>query len=145
MINAGISGDTSAGGKARLDWSLADRPDAVILELGENDALRGTDPAVTEANLDAILQRLAQAHLPVLLCGARAPTNWGPDYQRQFDAIFPALAAKWRVPLYPFFLDGVALDPRYVQADGLHPNEAGVAIIVGRILPAVEALLPPKG
>jgi acyl-CoA thioesterase-1 len=142
VIDGGVSGDTTAGGLARLDWALADRPDLVILELGANDMLRGIDPALTRANLDAMLGRLAQAKVAVLLAGMRAAPNLGADYVGQFAAIYRELAARYRVPLYPFFLEGVAADPRLTQADGLHPNAAGVAEIVRRILPEVEAALP---
>ena len=141
VINAGNSGDTTAAGLARLDWALADRPDAVILELGANDALRGLDPADARANLDAILERLGQQQLPVLMAGMQAPRNLGRHYWEAFDAIFPALAEKHNVLLYPFFLDGVALDPQFNQPDGIHPNAAGVAVIVERILPSVLGLV----
>jgi acyl-CoA thioesterase I len=144
MLNAGVSGDTSSGGLARLDWTLSDHPDLVLLELGANDALRGIDPKLTRANLDAILARLASRHIKVLLIGMKAPGNWGPAYQQSFDAIYPDLARKYGVPLYPFFLDGVALDEKLNQADMLHPNAAGVAVIVGRIAPVVERLLGAK-
>ncbi|HEY3918156.1 MAG TPA: arylesterase [Stellaceae bacterium] len=139
--NGGVSGDTSADGLARLDWALGDHPDLVLVELGANDMLRGLDPKQAEANLDAILARLRAAKVKVLLLGMRAASNWGADYQKSFDAIYPALAKKYDVPLYPFLLDGVALDPKLNQGDGLHPNAAGVAVIVGRIAPAVERLL----
>ncbi|WP_414653264.1 arylesterase [Hyphomicrobium sp.] len=141
IINAGVSGDTTSGGLARLDWTLEPKPDAVILELGANDALRGVDPKVPRANLDKMLASLKEKGIPVLLAGARAPNNWGPDYARDFDAIFPDLAAKYGVPLYPFFLEGVALDRSYTQSDGLHPTSAGVAEVVKRILPHVETLV----
>jgi acyl-CoA thioesterase-1 len=142
--NAGVSGDTSADGLARLDWAMSGHPDVVLVELGANDMLRGLDPKRAAANLDAILAKLKAAKAKVLLTGMKAVSNWGPDYQREFDAIYPALARKYGVPLYPFFLDGVALDPKLNQADGLHPNAAGVAVIVARIAPAVEQLLGPK-
>jgi acyl-CoA thioesterase-1 len=141
ITNGGVSGDTSAGGLARLDWALADKPDLVLVEFGANDALRGTDPKVTAANLDRILARIAAAGAKILLVGMKAPTNWGRQYQDEFDALYPALAAKYHVPLYPFFLDGVAMDATLNQADGLHPNPRGVAIIVDRIAPYVERLL----
>ena len=141
VINAGVSGDTSAGGLARLDWSLADHPDAAIVELGSNDALRGIDPAQTEKNLAAILARLKSEHVPVLLLGMRAPRNLGPEYAARFDPIYPRLAAQYDVPLYPFVLDGVALTPRLNQADGIHPNPAGVKIIVDRMFPDVMKLV----
>ncbi len=145
VINGGNSGDTTAAGLARLDWALADDPDAVILALGANDALRGLDPVEARANLDRILQRLGERDLPVLLAGMRAPRNLGPEYWQTFDAIFPALAQKHNIPLYPFFLDGVALNPQLTQADGIHPNERGVAEIVARILPDVVRLLERAG
>ena len=141
VINAGVSGDTTAGGLARLDWALGDHPQYAILELGANDALRGIDPEVTYANLDQILARLKAAGVKTLIAGMRAPLNWGKPYQERFDAIFPALARKYEVPLYPFFLDGVVLDPKLNQGDGLHPTAAGVEVIVGRIAPYVERLL----
>ena len=140
VINAGVSGDTSAGGLARLDWSLADHPDAAIVELGSNDALRGLPPSETKKNLSAILTKLKAAHIPVLLCGMKAPRNLGPDYARQFDPIYPALAKKYHVLLYPFFLDGVVVNPKLNQADGIHPNPKGVRIIVARMLPYVKKL-----
>lgn len=141
VINAGVSGDTTAGGLARLGWALADQPDLVIVELGGNDALRGLPPQETYANLDAILDRLTAAGVPVLLAGMQAPRNLGEHYTAAFDRIYPELAAKHKVFLYPFFLDGVALDPTLNQADGIHPNAAGVAQIVARILPVVAAVL----
>lgn len=139
--NGGVSGDTTADGLARFDWTMGDHPDIVLLELGANDMLRGLDPGRAEANLDAVLGKLKVAKIKVLLIGMRASTNWGADYQKSFDAIYPVLAKKYDVPLYPFFLDGVALDPKLNQTDMLHPNPAGVAVIVGRIAPAVEKLL----
>jgi acyl-CoA thioesterase-1 len=145
VINAGISGDTTAGGLARLDWALADQPDFALVELGANDALRGLDPKDTRGNLDRILARLQAAHVKVLLCGMKALRNWGPDYTSAFEAIYPDLAAKYAVPLYPFFLEGVALDPKLNQADMLHPNAAGVDIIVEGMLPMVERLVGAGG
>jgi acyl-CoA thioesterase I len=139
--NAGVSGDTASDGLARLDWSVPDGTDAVILELGANDMLRGINPDVTRKALDAILDRLTQRHIAVLLCGMRAAPNLGPDYVREFERIYPDLATKYGAPLYPFFLDGVAADPKLTQHDGLHPNATGVGIIVGRILPKVEDLI----
>jgi acyl-CoA thioesterase-1 len=139
--NAGVSGDTASDGLARLDWSAPDGTNAVILELGANDMLRGINPDVTRKALDAILSRLTQRHIAVLLCGMRAAPNLGPDYVQEFERIYPDLAAKYGVPLYPFFLDGVAADPKLTQHDGLHPNAAGVGIIVGRILPKVQELI----
>lgn len=145
VINAGVSGDTTAGGLARLDWALGDHPDYALVELGANDALRGLDPAAARSNLDRILTGLAAAKVKVLLMGMLAPGNWGADYQQRFDKIFPDLAAQHHVPLYPFFLDGVALDPKLNQPDMLHPLAAGVDVIVARTLPAVQQLLGPPG
>ena len=141
MTNAGVSGDTSSGGRDRLDWSVPQGTDAVILELGANDALRGTDPKVTRAALTDILARLKARKVAVLLCGMLAPPNYGSDYSARFNAIYPDLAKSFGVPLYPFFLEGVAADARLNQADGLHPTAEGVDVIVKNILPTVEALL----
>ena len=141
VINAGVSGDTSSDGLSRLDWSLADHPDAVILEMGSNDALRGLDPSLTERNLTAILGKLKAAHIPVLLLGMMAPRNYGPEYAKAFDPIYPRLAQKFGVLFYPFVLDGVALDPKLNQADGIHPNPAGVKIVVANMMPYVEKLV----
>jgi acyl-CoA thioesterase-1 len=141
VINAGVSGETTAGGLERLDWTLQTKPDGVILELGANDALRGVDPNEPRTNLDKMLALLKSKGVDVLLAGMKAPNNWGADYVKEFDAIYPDLAARYGVALYPFFLEGVALDQRLVQADGLHPTAAGVAEIVKRMLPDVEALL----
>ena len=141
VTNAGVSGDTSAGGLARLDWSLADHPDAVILELGGNDMLRGIAPAETEKNLRVVLARLKAAHVGVLLTGMHAQHNLGADYVREFDAIYPRLAKQSNVLFYPFILDGVALNPKLNQADGMHPNPAGVKVIVARMLPLVKKLV----
>jgi len=141
VINAGVSADTTAGGLARLDWSLADHPNAVILELGSNDMLRGIPPAETEKNLRAILAKLKAAHVKVLLTGMVAQRNLGADYVKQFDAIYPRLAKDYNVLFYPFFLDGVALNPKLNQADGMHPNPAGVKVIVARMLPLVKKLV----
>jgi acyl-CoA thioesterase I len=141
VVNAGVSGDTASDGLARLDWSVGDDANAVIVELGANDALRGIDPATTRAALDKLLQRLAERHLPVLLAGMLAPRNFGADYARSFDAIYADLARKYGAELYPFFLDGLVSRSDLVQADGLHPNAAGVDLIVGRIVPVVETLL----
>ena len=141
VINGGNSGDTTAAGRARLDWALADRPDAVLVELGANDGLRGLDPGQTYDNLDAILARLGAENLPVLLAGMLAPRNLGADYVAAFDDVFPRLAAKHGVALYPFFLEGVAMDPGLNQADGIHPNRHGVKVLVERIAPHVVELL----
>lgn len=145
VINAGVSGDTAADGAARLDWALAEPVDAVIVELGANDALRGLPVAQAEQALDRLLTALAQKKLPVLLAGMKAPPNMGPEYQADFDGMYQRLAAKHGVLLYPFFLDGVAADPKLNQGDGMHPNPAGVDVIVARILPSVEQLLGKAG
>lgn len=141
IINASVSGDTSAAAMARLDWTLADKPDAVVLALGGNDMLRSLPPATMADNLRAILTRLKADNIPVLLLGMRASQGLGDDYVKAFDAVFPALAAEFDAPLYPFFLEGVALDPTLNQPDGIHPNAAGVKIIVAAVLPEVERLL----
>lgn len=141
ILNAGVSGDTASGGLARLDWSLPEGTDALIVELGANDALRGLDPAVTRKALDAILRRARERGIPVLLCGMRAPRNLGDDYVRRFDAIFPELAAAYGALLYPFFLEEVATQAALNQGDGLHPTAAGVDVIVRNILPLAEQLL----
>lgn len=138
VINAGVSGDTTAGGLARLDWTLADKPQLVIVELGGNDALRGLPPQEAAANLDVILTHLKEQGVQALLAGMEAPRNLGPDYYNSFDAIYPRLAHEHNVPFYPFFLAGVAGNPALNQADGIHPNPAGVAVIVKGILPLVE-------
>jgi acyl-CoA thioesterase-1 len=139
--NAGVSGNTAADGLARLDWSVPQGTDAVILELGANDMLRGIKPQVTRDALETILRRLTDRHIAVLLCGMRAAPNLGADYGRPFERIYPELAAKYGVLLYPFFLDGVAADLSLTQHDGLHPSAAGVDMIVARILPKVEQLI----
>ena len=141
MINAGVSGDTTSGGRDRLDWSVPEGTEAVILELGANDALRGIDPAVTRAALTDILTRLKARKIAVLLCGMLAPPNYGSDYSARFNAIYPELAKSFGVPLYPFFLEGVATEARLNQPDGLHPTVEGVDVIVKNILPTVEAFL----
>ena len=141
MINAGVSGDTSSGGRDRLDWSVPKGTQAVIVELGANDALRGIDPAVTRAALTDIVTRLKARGVAVLLCGMLAPPNYGSDYSARFNAIYPDLAKSLGVPLYPFFLEGVASDAKLNQADGLHPTAEGVDVIVRNILPVVEAFL----
>jgi acyl-CoA thioesterase-1 len=138
IIDGSVSGDTAAGGLARLDWVLADDPAVVIVELGGNDALRGLDPAATKASLDAILTRLQQQHRAILLAGMLAPPNMGSEFTTRFNAIYPDLAKQHGVTLYPFFLDGVAGNPSLVQADGIHPTAEGVAIIVQRILPSLH-------
>ena len=141
ISNAGVSGDTSSGGRDRLDWSVPDGTQAVILELGANDALRGTDPAVTKSALSDILTRLKARGIAVLLCGMVAPPNYGSDYSARFNAIYPDLARSFGVPLYPFFLQGVAADAKLNQADGMHPTAEGVGVIVKNILPTVQAFL----
>ena len=141
IANAGVTGDTSSGGLARLDWSVPDGTQAVILELGANDMLRGTDPAVTKSALNEILKRLDRRHIAVLLAGMNSLQNFGDDYARSFEAIYPALASTHSVVFYPFFLAGVVGDPELNQFDGLHPNAAGVDVIVKRILPQVETLI----
>ncbi|PAQ02251.1 arylesterase [Mesorhizobium mediterraneum] len=138
IANAGVSGDTSSGGLSRLDWSVPDGTQLVILELGANDMLRGVSPDITQKNLDAMLAKLKQRKIAVLLAGMRAAPNLGADYQNGFDAIFPKLAEKYGVPLYPFFLDGVAGEPALQLEDGLHPNAKGIDRMVERILPDVE-------
>ncbi len=141
VINHGVSGDTTAGGVERLDWMLADKPDIVLVELGGNDALRATDPVSTERNLDTILTRLKAAGVTVWLAGMLAPRNFGPEYATQFDGLYKRLADKHGVPLYPFFLDGVAQEPALNQPDGIHPNPKGVAVVVERILPFITTNL----
>src|SRR3954467_2853452 len=141
MTNAGVSGDTSSGGRDRLDWSVPDGTDGVIVELGANDALRGIDPDLTRAALTEIVQRLKARKIAVMLCGMLAPPNYGADYAARFNSIYPDLAKTFGVPLYPFFLDGVAADAKLNQADGIHPTAAGVDIIVKNILPTVEAFI----
>src|ERR1700676_5498973 len=141
MVNAGVSGDTSSGGHDRLGWSVPEGTEAVILELGANDALRGTDPAVTRAALSDILTRLKARKIAVLMCGMVAPPNYGSDYAARFNSIYPDLAKSFAVPLYPFFLEGVAANRKLNQADGLHPTAEGVDIIVNNILPTVQALV----
>ena len=141
VLNGGVSGDTSAAALERVDWSMADQPQAVIVTLGGNDLLRGINPTQTHANLDAIIQKFRDAGVKVLIGGMMAPVNLGPDYRKVFDGLYPELAAKHDVPLYPFFLDGVATVRALNQNDGIHPNVEGVALIVSRILPAVEALI----
>ncbi len=141
VINGGVSGDTTAAARARLKWALRTKPDAVIIELGGNDALRGVDPATTEANLEAILARLDALNIPVLLCGMYAPPNMGRDYGRRFNAIFGRLAERYGLLFYPFFLEGVAMKPALNQRDGIHPNGRGVGVIVERLLPYARELV----
>jgi acyl-CoA thioesterase-1 len=137
VSNQGVSGDTSAGGLDRIDWMLGDRPDIVLVELGANDALRGTDPATTEKNLAAIIEKLKAANVTVWLAGMLAPRNLGADYAAAFDGLYKKLADKYQVPLYPFILEGVAQDAAFNQADGLHPNPKGVEVVVMNLLPFV--------
>ncbi|MDQ0392481.1 acyl-CoA thioesterase-1 [Labrys monachus] len=139
--NAGVSGDTADDGLARIDWSVPDGTDAVLLELGANDMLRGFDPARTRAALDAILSRLKERRIAVMLLGMRAAPNLGPDYQKSFDTIYPDLAVRYGVGLYPFFLDGVAGNQKLNQADGMHPTAQGVDVIVAKMAPAVAAFV----
>ena len=141
VVNAGVSGDTTAGGLKRLDWALAEKPDLVILELGANDALRGIDPDSVRANLDAMIGKIKASGAKLLLAGMLAPPNWGEAYKKRFDALYPELAKAHGVALYPFFLDGVAMQPALNQPDGLHPNARGVAALVDRIAPHVAKLL----
>ncbi|HEY3778451.1 MAG TPA: arylesterase [Rhizomicrobium sp.] len=141
VINAGVSGDTSADGVSRIDWSLADHPDAAIVELGSNDALRGIDPRQTEKNIAAVLAKLKSAHVRVLLLGMKAPRNLGPEFDHAFDAIYPKLAREYGDFLYPFVLQGVALNPALNQADGIHPNPKGVQVIVAHLYPYVRRLI----
>jgi acyl-CoA thioesterase I len=141
VVNAGVSGDTAADGLARFDWSVPAGADALIVELGANDMLRGADPAATEITLDHILAKAKDAHMATLLAGMVAAPNYGQDYKHRFDAIYPALAARFGVTLYPFFLEGVAGHPDLQLNDGLHPNRQGVERIVEGILPSVETVL----
>jgi acyl-CoA thioesterase-1 len=141
VINAGVSGDTTSAGLERLDWAIPEGTDAVILELGANDALRGIDPAIVRAKLERIIVALKAKGIPVLLAGMKAPRNWGEGYTAKFDAIYPELAEKHGLLLYPFFLDGVAMDAALNLGDGLHPNPRGVDKIVAGILPHVQELI----
>ncbi len=141
VINAGVSGDTTAGGRSRIDWALAEKPHAAILELGANDMLRGVDPRQTMDNLDAILLKMKASQVNVLLAGFKAPRNLGLEFAREFDAIYPALAKKHGIDLYPFFLEGIAMKPGLNQGDGIHPTAKGVDLIVQGILPQARKLL----
>jgi acyl-CoA thioesterase I len=138
VINAGVSGDTTAGGLARIDWLLGEKPDLLILELGANDGLRGVDPTVTKRNLEQIYKRIIASGARVLLTGMRASPAMGADYETAFNAIFPALASAWGVTFYPFFLEGVAVKPAFTLPDGLHPNASGVGVIVEGVAPLVQ-------
>jgi len=145
VFNGGVSGDTSSGGRARLDWGMAPikggKPDLVILELGANDALRGVTPDITRANIEAMVKKLKDREIPVLIAGMLATPSWGEEYGKAFNSIYADMAMKYEVPLYPFFLDGVAADPSLNQSDGMHPNTEGVAIIVSKIGPKVLEVL----
>ncbi len=141
ITGAGVSGDTTSGGLSRLDWSVPEGTNGVVLELGANDAMRGLPFQLAQKNLDAMIARLSERGIAVLLVGMRAPPNMGEDYQQGFDAIYSVLAAKHKVPLYPFFLDGVAANPALNLSDGIHPNKAGIAIMIERILPHVERFI----
>lgn len=141
IANAGVSGDTASGGLSRLNWSVPEGTDAVILELGANDMLRGVDPQLTRKAIETIVRTLKGRRIEVLLAGMRAPPNLGADYRRAFDAIFPDLASAYGLVFYPFFLDGIAADPKLNQRDGIHPTQAGIDIIVARILPKAEELV----
>ena len=141
VTNAGVSGDTTAAGLARFDWAVPDDTEAVILALGANDALRGIDPGVARDNLDQILTRLRERNIDVLIAGMPPPKNWGKDYEDRFGAMYAELAEKHGALLYPFFLEGVALNPALNLPDGLHPTGEGIGVIVGKILPEVEALI----
>jgi acyl-CoA thioesterase I len=141
MLNAGVSGDTTSGGRDRLGWSVPEGTEAVIVELGANDALRGVDPQVTRAALSDIVTSLKARKIAVLLCGMYAPPNYGSEYAARFNAIYPELSKSFGVPLYPFFLEGVAANAKLTQADGLHPTTEGVAVIVKNIMPTVQAFL----
>ncbi len=141
VINAGVSGDTTSSGLARLDWSVGDNADAVILELGANDALRGISPDVTEKNLDAMITSLKAKDVEVLLAGMMAPPNMGPSYGEAFNSIYARLAEKHDIAIYPFFLDGVVADAKFNQPDGIHPTKEGIAVIVEKSMPAVMKLL----
>jgi len=145
VVNAGVSGDTASDGRERLDWSIPDGTEAVIVELGANDALRGLDPAMTRSALEDIIKRLRARGIAVMLCGMYAPRNLGPDYTAKFDSIYPELARAYDLTLYPFFLDGVAGIARLNQSDGLHPTAEGVDVIVARIMPTVETFLQRVG
>lgn len=145
MTNAGVSGDTSSGGRDRLDWSVPEGTEGVVLELGANDAMRGIDPDLTRAALTDIVRRLKARKIAVMLCGMLAPPNFGADYGARFNSIYPDLAKQFDVPLYPFFLDGVAADAKLNQADGIHPTAEGVNIIVNNMLPTAEAFLRTIG
>lgn len=141
IINAGVSGDTTTGGLSRLDWSIGDNVDGVILELGANDALRGIAPEISRTNLDAMITRLNDRNIDVLIAGMLAPPNMGKDYADRFNPIYATLAEKYDLILYPFFLDGVAADPKLNQRDGIHPTAEGIAIMVDKFMPFAEKFI----
>ena len=141
VTNGSVSGDTTADGLQRLEWAVPDGTDAVILELGGNDALRGIEPKQTRANLEKIIASLKKRNIPILLAGMMSPANWGDHYSDEFDAIFPDLAREHALVFYPFFLEGVVFDPKLNLDDGMHPSGKGIAEIVKRIMPSVEALI----
>jgi len=141
IINAGVSGDTTQAGLARLNWSVDDQADLVILELGANDMLRGIPPSLTEKNLEAMLQELNRRNIPVLLVGMKSAPNMGIAQAQEFDALYPRLAQKYQLPFYPFFLEGVAANLDLLLGDGMHPNEAGIAMMVENFLPLIEETL----
>src|ERR1035437_1609184 len=141
VINAGVSGDTTSGGLTRLEWTLSQKPDFIILELGANDMLRAVDPAITRSNLQKMLEILQERKIPVLLAGMKATPNLGKKFVAAYDETYPALAKKYHVVYYPFFLEGAALHPELIQDDGMHPNAAGVAAIVDKMLPSVKKLM----
>ena len=141
IVNGGVSGDTASDGLARVDWTIGPEASAVVVELGANDALRGVDPEITRDAIDRLVARLTERGLPVLITGMLAPPNLGSEYGEAFNSIYPEVAERYDALLYPFFLDGVAAEPDLNQADGIHPNAEGVAVIVERILPSVEALI----
>jgi len=143
VVNAGVSGDTTAGGLRRVDWVLRAKPDVVVVALGANDGLRGLSPQAMRANLEAIVGRLQAAGARVLLAGMRLPPNYGADYTKEFEAVFPEVARRAKVPLMPFLLDGVAADPRLNQPDGIHPTAAGQQLIADRLWPHLRSLLRP--
>ena len=144
ILNAGVSGDTTAGGLARLEWALAEQPDYVMIVLGGNDLLRGLDPSATRRNLDQILSELAARGIKTFLCGMLAPVNLGAEYGAEFNPVYPDLAQKYDLAFYPFFLQDVALVPRYNQRDGLHPNAEGVAKIIDGMMPLLQKFLSKK-
>ena len=143
VVNAGVSGDTTAGGLRRVDWALRAHPDVVIVALGANDGLRGHSPQAIRANLEEIVARLQASGARVLLVGMRLPPNYGAEYTKEFEAVFPAVARRAKIALMPFLLDGVAADPRLNQADGIHPTAAGQQMVADRLWPYLRPLLRP--